>query len=291
MNADSLNSGQPVAIEKQTIRLGHSPDPDDAFMFYALARNLIDCGPFEFEHVLNDIETLNRRAKKGELEITAVSIHAYPGVSDKYALLGSGGSMGDNYGPIVVALQEMPVEKLSSLKIAIPGEMTSAFLALRLAIGEFDYQVVPFDEIIESVTAGKVDAGLIIHEGQLTYAKSGLKNILDLGVWWNKRTGGLPLPLGGNCVRRDLGQESIRDLSRILKESIQYSLDHRDEAVAYALDFGRGLDIPLADRFIGMYVNDYTLDYGSSGREAIRRFLSEGAEAGFISEKYDLEFI
>ncbi len=199
--------------------------------------------------------------------------------------------MGDNYGPLVVARKEMPVEKLSSLKIAAPGEKTSAFLALRLAIGEFDYQVVPFDEIIESVTAGKVEAGLIIHEGQLTYAKSGLKNILDLGVWWNKRTGGLPLPLGGNCVRRDLGQESIRELSRILKESIQYSLDHRDEAVAYAMEFGRGLDIPLADKFIGMYVNDYTLDYGPNGREAIRRFLAEGAEAGLISEKYDLEFM
>lgn len=291
MNTDSSTGGQSVATEKQTIRLGHSPDPDDAFMFYALAKNLIDCGPFEFEHVLNDIETLNRRAKKSELEITAVSIHAYPGVSDKYALLGSGGSMGDNYGPMVVALQEMPVEKLSSLKIAIPGEMTSAYLALRMAIGEFEYQVVPFDQIIESVVAGKIDAGLIIHEGQLTYAKSGLKNILDLGVWWNKRTGGLPLPLGGNCVRRDLGQKAIRELSRILKESIQYSLDHRDEAVAYALEFGRGLDMPLADKFIGMYVNDYTLDYGSSGREAIRRFLAEGAEAGFISEKYNLEFI
>lgn len=291
MSADSFQSGQSVAAEKQTIRLGHSPDPDDAFMFYALAKNLIDCGRFAFEHVLDDIESLNRRAQEGELEITAVSIHAYPEVSGRYALLGSGGSMGDNYGPMVVTREEVSVDKIPTLKIAVPGEKTSAFLALRLAVGEFDYQVVPFDRIIESVTDGKVDAGLIIHEGQLTYATSGLKNILDLGVWWNKHTGGLPLPLGGNCVRRDLGQQSIRELSRILKESIQFALDHRAEAVSYALEFGRGLDIPLADKFIGMYVNDYTLDYGPRGREAIKRFLSEGAESGLISENYNLDFI
>ena len=279
--------------EKQTIRLGHSPDPDDAFMFYALAKGLIDSGPFEFEHVLEDIETLNQRATRGELEITAVSIHAYPGIADKYALLGSGGSMGDKYGPMVVSRREMALEELNSpdVTIAVPGLKTSAFLALRIAIGEFNHKVVPFDKIIPAVASGEVDAGLIIHEGQLTYSKSGLNNILDLGVWWSERTNGLPLPLGGNCVRRDLGEENIRELSRILKASIQYSLDHRDEAVAYALEFGRGLDIPLADKFIGMYVNELTVDYGERGREAIRRFLKEGESIGMITGPYELEFV
>jgi 1,4-dihydroxy-6-naphthoate synthase len=240
--------------------------------------------------VLEDIESLNKRAVNGELEITAVSIHAYPGVSGKYALLGSGGSMGDNYGPMVVSTKDYTVADLNDITIAVPGLKTSAFMGLTLAIGKFNHIVLPFDEIIEAVAEGKVDAGLIIHEGQLTYSKAGLKNILDLGVWWNKRTGGLPLPLGGNCVRRDLGEENIRELSRILKESIEYSLAHRDEAVAYALEFGRGLDTPLADKFIGMYVNDYTIDYGDSGREAIRRFLKEGEEIGLITESYTLDF-
>ncbi len=287
----SANGTASAVPTKTHIRLGHSPDPDDAFMFYALAKGLIDSAGFEFEHVLDDIETLNQRALKGELEITAVSIHAFPGIADKYALLGSGGSMGDNYGPMVVCTEQKTVEDLNSMTIAVPGLKTSAFLALKLAIGTYKYKVIPFDEIIPAVTSGEVDAGLIIHEGQLTYAQSGLKSVLDLGVWWNKKTSGLPLPLGGNCVRRDLGEQKIRDLSRVLKESIQYSLDHREEAVAYALEFGRGLDIPLADKFIGMYVNDYTLDYGADGREAIRLFLQEGEAAGMISESFKLDFV
>jgi len=217
----SVSKTTTATAPKMHIRLGHSPDPDDAFMFYALAKGLIDSGEFEFEHVLNDIETLNQRALKGELEITAVSIHAFPGIADKYALLGSGGSMGDNYGPMVVRKETCAVSDLKNMTIAIPGLKTSAFMALKLAIGEFNHQVVPFDEIIPAVTEGKVDAGLIIHEGQLTYGHSGLQSILDLGVWWNQKTKGLPLPLGGNCVRRDLGAERIRELSRILKESIQ----------------------------------------------------------------------
>ncbi len=292
MSIEQSSKATAVSTAKKThIRLGHSPDPDDAFMFYALAKGLIDSGEFEFEHVLDDIETLNQRAKNGELEITAVSIHAFPGIADKYALLGSGGSMGDNYGPMVVCKEQKTIEELSEMVIAVPGLKTSAFLGLKLAIGTFRYKVVAFDEIINEVTSGAVDAGLIIHEGQLTYAQSGLKSVLDLGVWWNKKTNGLPLPLGGNCVRRDLGDEKIRELSRILKESIQYSLDHREEAVAYALEYGRGLDIPLADKFIGMYVNDYTLDYGADGREAIRLFLQEGEAAGMISETYKLDFV
>jgi len=220
-----------------------------------------------------------------------VSIHAFPGIADKYALLGSGGSMGDNYGPMVVCKKQCDESALNNMTIAIPGLKTSAFMALKLAIGEFKHEVVPFDEIIPAVTDGKVDAGLIIHEGQLTFGHSGLHSILDLGVWWNQKTNGLPLPLGGNCVRRDLGEEKIRELSRILKESIQYSLDHREEAVAYALEFGRGLDVPLADKFIGMYVNEYTLDYGDKGREAIRLFLKEGEAAGMIHESYTLDFV
>ncbi|MCH9030698.1 MAG: ABC transporter substrate-binding protein [candidate division Zixibacteria bacterium] len=279
---------------KTHIRLGHSPDPDDAFMFYALAKQKIDPGEFTFEHVLEDIESLNHRAERGELEVTAISIHAYPKVAHLYALLGSGGSMGDNYGPMVVARENFRIEELSdaknNMKIAVPGTMTSAFLALTLAIGEFKYEVTPFDKIISEVSEGKVDVGLIIHEGQLTYAKSGLKKILDLGEWWNKHTNGLPLPLGGNCVRRDLGKEKISRLSAKLRESIQFSLDNRAEAAEYALEFGRDLSLELADKFIGMYVNDYTIDYGSKGREAIKRFLTDGETAGLITDKYELDF-
>lgn len=288
---ESASTASATTSEKQLIRLGHSPDPDDAFMFYALAKELIDTGPFAFEHVLQDIESLNQLALKGELEVTAVSIHAYPSVSDKYALLGSGGSMGDNYGPMVVSPKKLTVADLSNITIAIPGLKTSAFLALQMAIGTFKYVVTPFDEIISSVNSGKVEAGLIIHEGQLTYSQSGLHSILDLGVWWNKRNNGLPLPLGGNCVRRNLGEEKIRLLSGVLKQSIQYSLDHRQEAVDYALQFGRGLNTNLADKFIGMYVNDYTLDYGPKGREAIKLFLAEGEKLGAISESYTLDFL
>jgi 1,4-dihydroxy-6-naphthoate synthase len=284
------------------LRLGHSPDPDDAFMFYALAKGLIPTGPWRFEHVLQDIQTLNARARRGELEITAISIHAYPYVADRYALTSCGASMGDGYGPMVVAPRPLGLDDLAGRLIAIPGELTSAFLALQLAMGRgrpaaeasggaaFRYVVVPFDQILQYVRDGQADAGLIIHEGQLTYAQLGLHLVVDLGAWWKERTG-LPLPLGGNCIRKDLGPAAMQEVTDILKRSIQYSLDHRDEAVQYALAFGRDLDRPLADRFVGMYVNQWTLDYGQRGREAIRLFLARGAEAGLVPPVESLEFV
>ena len=246
----------------QLIRVGHSPDPDDAFMFYALAHDKLDTGLLRFQHELQDIETLNRRALRGELEVTAVSIHAYAYLTDKYALLPSGCSMGDRYGPMVVARKPMTVKDLLTAKIAVPGTMTTAFLTLRLLLEkDFRYQVIPFDKILGEVAAGRFDAGLIIHEGQLTFQNQGLSLIVDLGVWWQERTG-LPLPLGGNAVRRDLGQETIQEISRLLKESIRYALDHRQDALNYALQYARDMDKSLADQFVGMYVNDWTLDYG-----------------------------
>src|ERR687884_439444 len=269
-------------MTKQLITVGHSPDPDDAFMFYALAHDKLDTGELRFRHELQDIETLNRRALRGELDVTAVSLHAYAHLLDKYALLPSGCSMGDRYGPMVVARRPLSVEQLKSVKIAVPGTLTTAFLALRLLLRqEFAYDVVPFDQIIPAVAGGKYDAGLIIHEGQLTFQNQGLELIVDLGVWWQEQTG-LPLPLGGNVVRRDLGPETMRQISRLLKESIRYALDHRDEALAYALRYARDLDRSLADRFVGMYVNEWTLDYGPRGREAVRRVLEEGHRAGVI---------
>ncbi len=276
---------------KMDILLGHSPDPDDAFMFYALAKGTVDAGPYQFTHILQDIETLNRRALNGELHITAISIHAYAFLKDKYALLASGASMGDGYGPMLVAKKGLTLEAAKKCKIAVPGTMTSAFLALRMAIGDYEYEVVPFDEITERVIAGEFDAGLIIHEGQLTYASEGLDLLLDLGIWWGEETGGLPLPLGGNAVRRDLGEERMVELNRILKASIAYGLEHREEAVKYALDFGRGLDIDLADRFVGMYVNDLTLDYGERGRKSIALFLERAHAEGFLPEPVEVEFI
>jgi 1,4-dihydroxy-6-naphthoate synthase len=280
----------------QTLQLGHSPDPDDAFMFYALAQDppLIPTGSWRFEHVLQDIQTLNQRAMNGELEITAISIHAYPYVADKYALTSCGSSMGDGYGPMIVAKQPMTREQLRGKKIAIPGKLTTAFLALQLYLGKageaFQFEVVPFDEILEHTRAGKGDAGLIIHEGQLTYESSGLHLVEDMGAWWMKRTG-LPLPLGGNCIRKDLGAAAMQEVTDILKASIQYSLDHRDRAVEYALHFGRDLDTKLADRFVGMYVNHWTLDYGAKGREAITRLLKEGAEAGIVPAIERIEYV
>src|ERR1700738_4562974 len=242
-------------MSQQGITVGHSPDPDDAFMFYALDHDKIDTGNLRFRHELQDIETLNRRALKGELEVTAVSIHAYAFLLDKYALLPSGCSMGDRYGPMVVARRKLSLDELKTAKIAVPGTMTTAFLTLRLLLPEgFTYEVLPFDQILDAVAAGKYDAGLIIHEGQLTFQNQGLQLIIDLGVWWQEKTG-LPLPLGGNVVRRDLGPEAIREISRLLKESIRYSLDHRKEALAYALQYARDMDVALADRFVGMYVN------------------------------------
>ena len=287
-------------MAQRTLRLGHSPDPDDAFMFYGLAKDLIPTGPWRFEHVLQDIQTLSDRATRGELEITAISIHAYPYVADKYALTSCGSSMGDKYGPMVVCRQDRAKEfaagpsALRGKKIAIPGKLTTAFLSLQLALGkggaDFEYEVVMFDEIPKYVLAGKADAGLIIHEGQLTYAQSGLALLLDLGVWWHEKTG-LPLPLGGNCIRKDLGPAAMQEVTDILKKSIQFSLDHRKEAVEYALQFGRDLNRDLADEFVGMYVNHWTLDYGPIGREAITRLLKEGAKAGLVPDAGEIEYV
>jgi 1,4-dihydroxy-6-naphthoate synthase len=278
-------------MAKRTITVGHSPDPDDAFMFYALAHDLIDTGDLAFRHELQDIETLNRRALKGELEVSAVSIHAYAFLLDKYALLPSGCSMGDKYGPMIVARKPMQVSDVKSIKIAVPGTMTTAFLTLRLLLGQdFSYEVIPFDEIINAVASDKFDAGLIIHEGQLTFQNQGLHLIVDLGVWWQEKTG-LPLPLGGNVVRRDLGMETIRNISRLLKESIRYSLEHRQDALKYALQYARDMDIGLADRFVGMYVNDWTLDYGPRGRAAVSKLLEEAHRAGVIPNPVRVEFV
>ena len=280
-----------TTTEQKLIRVGHSPDPDDAFMFFALAKDRIDTGDLRFEHQLEDIETLNRRALQGELEVTAVSIHAYAHLTDKYALLPSGCSMGDKYGPMVVAREPMKLSDLSNVKIAVPGTLTTAFLTLRLAVpGGFPFEVIPFDQIIDAVADGYFDAGLIIHEGQLTFQNQGLKLVTDLGVWWQEKTG-LPLPLGGNVVRKDLGSETMREISRLLKLSIQYALDHRDEALQYALNYARDMDMTLADKFVGMYVNDWTLDYGERGRQAVRRLLDEAKNAGIIDRAVAIEFV
>lgn len=278
-------------MEKRPITVGHSPDPDDAFMFYALAHDKLDTGDLAFRHELQDIETLNRRALKGELEVSAVSIHAYAYLADKYALLPSGCSMGDRYGPMVVARKPLTIGDLSSTRIAVPGTMTTAFLTLRLLLpGDINYEVIPFDEIIPAVASGKFDAGLIIHEGQLTFQNQDLHLVIDLGIWWQDKTG-LPLPLGGNAVRRDLGPATMRHISRLLKESIQYALAHRQDALSYALKYARDMDRGLADRFVGMYVNDWTLDYGPRGRAAVARLLEEGHRAGVIPHQVTVDFV
>lgn len=277
-------------MAKQTIRVGHSPDPDDAFMFYALALGKIPTGDLDFQHELQDIETLNRRALKGELEVSAVSIHAYSYLTDKYALLPSGCSMGDRYGPMVVAKETCSLADLKNLMIAVPGTMTTAFLALKLCLGDFRHEVVPFDQIIAKVADGSYPAGLIIHEGQLTFQNQGLHLIVDLGVWWQERTG-LPLPLGGNVVRKDLGRNVMSQISDLLKASIRYSMDHRTKALQYALQFARDMDIALADRFVGMYVNEWTLDYGERGRVAVQRLLDEADRAGIIPRPVQPEFV
>ena len=280
----------------QLIRVGHSPDPDDAFMFYALAKDKIETGPYKFEHELVDIETLNRRAFSGDLELTAISLHAYAHLADKYMICSCGASMGDKYGPMLIAREPMALDSMSGKTIAIPGTLTTAFLALSMCIGtDFKYVEVPFDEIIEVTAAGefegqKVDAGLIIHEGQLTYQRDNLHLLVDLGQWWFEDTG-LPLPLGANGIRKDLGSETIAEVHRLLKESIQYGLDHRDPALDYALGFGRGLDRSLADKFVGMYVNDWTLDFGPRGREAVATLLRRGYEAGVIPQLVEPEFV
>jgi len=272
------------------IRLGHSPDPDDAFMFWGLAAGEVDPRGFEFEHVLRDIQTLNEWALEGRLEVTAISLHAYPLVQDRYLLLPHGASMGTGYGPIVVAREPLGDEELRRVEVAVPGRMTTAFLALRLYLGEFAWREVPFDEIIDEVVSGRADAGLLIHEGQLTYAASGLEKIVDLGEWWLAATG-LPLPLGVNVARRDLGAEVLQELSGVLAESIRAGLDNRERALEYALRFGRGLDGELADRFVGMYVNELTEDYGEEGRRAVRELLRRGEAIGAFREPVRVEFV
>ncbi|MCK4658792.1 MAG: ABC transporter substrate-binding protein [Phycisphaerae bacterium] len=272
--------------------LGHSPDPDDAFMFYALAANKVETHGWSFEHVLEDIQTLNQRALRGELHITAISIHAYPYVASRYALTTCGASMGEGYGPVVVAREPMTVADLRGRRIAIPGEMTTAFLALQLILGPgaFEHEVVMFDQILPYVEAGKADAGLIIHEGQLTYQNHGLCKIVDLGQWWQEEAS-LPLPLGGNCIRRDLGETAMRQIAGVLKSSIEYSLAHREPAVEYALQYARDMGRELADRFVGMYVNHWTLDYGEVGRRAIDELLRRGCQAGLLPEVTEPMFV
>jgi 1,4-dihydroxy-6-naphthoate synthase len=282
-------------MQQTTLTLGHSPDPDDAFMFYGLAKDLVPSQGFHFQHILQDIQTLNERATRGELDISAVSIHAYAYVSDKYALLPSGASMGDGYGPMLVAKQKFSRGEVATKKIAVPGTMTSAFLALQLWLGkpakEFNYIVVPFDQIFATVKSGKADVGLIIHEGQLTYKNEGLVVCEDLGIWWNSQNDGLPLPLGGNVIHKRFPVDVRRKISGILTASIQYSLDHRPEAVQHALQYARDMGRDLADKFVGMYVNHWTLDYGDRGRESIRRFLGQAFERGLIPHRQELEFV
>lgn len=275
--------------QTQTISVAHSPDSDDAFMFYALATNKLDTGNLTFTHVLKDIQTLNEEAFRGTYDVTAISFHAYAYISDKYVLLPHGASIGDNYGPILVSNQSYAPEDIPGLKIAVPGKLTSAFLALRLFNSDFQYEVVPFDKIIDAVQGGQCDAGLLIHEGQLFYKTLGLNKILDLGEWWHERTG-LPLPMGGNVIRRELGDETIRRVSAALRDSIAYSLSHRESALEYAMQFARDMDTQLADRFVGMWVNDLTLDYTERGREAVRRMLAEGFEKGIIPNQVAVEF-
>jgi 1,4-dihydroxy-6-naphthoate synthase len=274
---------------RMKIRIAHSPDSDDAFMFYGLAAGFVPSNGFELEHVLSDIETLNRAAFEGTYEITAVSFHAYAHVTDSYVLLPHGASMGDRYGPVVVARNEGP-SSLTGIRVGVPGELTTALLTLRLFDPAVAYTVMPFDEIQEAVHSGEIEAGLLIHEGQVTYAEEGLKKIVDLGEWWADRTGGLPLPLGGNIIRRDLGAATISTLSRLLHDSIAYGLDHRQEAVEYAMQFGRGLDHARTDRFVGMYVNALTLDYGDRGRQAVQRLLGDARVAGLLPRPVAVEF-
>jgi 1,4-dihydroxy-6-naphthoate synthase len=273
----------------QRITVAHSPDSDDAFMFYGLASGAVDTGGLEIEQVLADIETLNRAAFDGKYEVTAVSFHAFAHLVDKYALLPHGASMGDNYGPIVVSSADGPSE-VKGRRIAIPGTLTTAHLALQLYERDFEPIVVPFDQIEDFVSRGGADAGLLIHEGQLTYAENGLRKIVDLGEWWSARTGGLPLPLGGNIIRRDLGPEMIRKVSKLLHDSIAHALSHRKDAVDYAQQFGRGLDKARTDRFVGMYVNDLTLGYGERGRKAVERLMQEAFDSGLIPNRVPIEF-
>jgi 1,4-dihydroxy-6-naphthoate synthase len=276
--------------EVRTISVAHSPDSDDAFMFYGLATNKLDTGNLKFEHTLKDIQSLNEDAKNGVYDVTAVSFHAYAYIHDKYALLPHGASIGDKYGPIVVSREPRSAEDIGKMKIAVPGEMTSAYLALKLYNQDFEHVVVPFDEIIDEVKRGRVDAGLLIHEGQLFYKQIGLDKVLDLGEWWFEKTG-LPLPMGGNAIRRDLGEEMMHEVSKYLKQSIEFSLANREDALAYAMQFARDMSPELADRFVAMWVNNLTLDYGERGREGVRRLLQEGYEKGIIPHQVEVEFV
>jgi 1,4-dihydroxy-6-naphthoate synthase len=291
-----------MAAERGVFTLGHSPDPDDAFMFYAMAENKIDLRGYQFEHRLEDIQTLNERALRGELHISAISIHAYAYVSKRYALLPCGASMGDGYGPVVIRKHptsniQHPTPKQSAArnflrrkKIAVPGKMTSAFLALQLFLGEFEFVVVPFDQIFDAVNDGRADAGLIIHEGQLTYARSGFQKVIDLGEWWKGETG-LPLPLGGNVLRKNIPKATQHDLLEIIRESIEFGLAHREEAVRHSLPYARDMNADLAGKFISMYVNEFTRDYGGIGRTAIRKFLGDARDKGYIDAPIAVEFV
>lgn len=279
-----------VSSAVREISVAHSPDSDDAFMFYALATNKVRVPGLKFSHTLTDIETLNRKAMEGFYDVSAISFHAYPYVQDKYALMPCGGSVGEQYGPMVISPRTIGLEELKSMKIAVPGTMTTAYLALKLFAPKIETAVVPFDRIIPEVLSGKYEAGLIIHEGQLTYERSGLKRILDLGRWWHEQTG-LPLPLGGNAIRRELGPELIAQVTKALRDSIQYALDHREPALAYAMQFARDLDPQMADRFVGMYVNNRTLDYGEDGKRAVVKLLDMGYQAGIIPHKPAVEFV
>jgi len=279
-----------ITPEIRTISVAHSPDSDDAFMFYGLATNKLETEGLKFEHTLKDIQTLNEDAKNGVFDVTAISFHAYAYVSDKYALLPHGASIGDKYGPILVSKEPRRADEISKMKIAIPGEMTSAFLALKIYNPDFEYIVVPFDEIIEAVQKERVDAGLLIHEGQLFYNQLGLHKVIDLGEWWHEKTG-LPLPMGGNVIRRDLGPELMKQVSKHLHASIVYSMENREDALSYAMQFARDMEPELADRFVSMWVNDLTLDYGDRGREAVRLLLKEGVDKGIIPHAVQIDFV
>ncbi len=279
-----------VTTKLREISVAHSPDSDDAFMFYALATNKVRVSGLKFNHTLCDIETLNRKALEGFYDVTAISFHAYPYIQEKYALLGSGGSVGEGYGPMIVAPRMRTLDEIKQTRIAIPGKLTTAYLVLKLFAPKVETEVVPFDKIIPEVLAGNYEAGLIIHEGQLTYDKSGLHRIVDLGKWWRDVTG-LPLPLGGNAIRRELGPELMASVAGALRNSIEYALNHREEALNYAMQFARDLEPSLADKFVGMYVNERTLNYGEDGREAVRRLLDMGYKAGLIPHQARVEFI
>ena len=285
----SISSGA-VSTQLREISVAHSPDSDDAFMFYGLATNKVRVPGLKFCHTLSDIETLNRKAREAFYDLTAISFHAYPYLQEQYALLSSGGSVGEGYGPMIVSSKDYTVEQIKNKKIAVPGTLTTAYLVLKLFAPDIQTEVVPFDQIIPQILDGRYDAGLIIHEGQLTYSKSGLKRVVDFGKWWRDQTG-LPLPLGGNAIKRELGAELMREVSQALKDSIQYALDHRDEALEYAMQFARDLDRQLAGSFVSMYVNERTLDYGPEGREAIARLLEMGYEHGIIPHRPQLDFV